>query len=168
MKTKLLFSMICLFVSTITMVFGQNSLNSVDSLGMKQGLWTEYRIPIQFLKGKVGIEIPEVEGEYYFLTEKYHRKYFPIVKSTGEYVNNVKEGLWTEYYSNDIIRSEVEYRNGVPYGDCKLYWNNGNIKLELSIDERTTYNVNILKMDGTIYSHDTVFKRDLIKSIYEN
>lgn len=168
MKPKLIISSIFLLVSTITMVFGQNSLNSVDSLGMKQGLWNEYRIPIMFLTENVGIEIPKIDEEYYYLTEKHHRKYFPIVKSVGEYVNNAKEGLWKEYYSNGTIRSEVEFKNGVPYGDCKFYWENGNLKFELSIDERTTYYVKILKWDGTIYSHDTVFKRVLIKSIYEN
>lgn len=43
----------------------------------------------------------------------------------GEYINDIKEGLWKSFYEPGIPHSEGSYVDGLPDGIHKRYWENG-------------------------------------------
>ena len=114
--------LVLFFVVTFTFlsfsIVAQVTPNIVDSKGLKQGMWREFKVPINFVTEKIGIKLPEKKSEFYYLTKDEDRKFFPIIECIGEYQNSLKVGVWTEYYGNGKIKNQIEYKNGVPYGKC--------------------------------------------------
>ena len=45
-------------------------------------------------------------------------------RSEGNYKNGKKEGLWTVWYENGLIKYEMTYKDGKPNGRCTNF-NNG-------------------------------------------
>ena len=122
--------------------------NAVDSLGFKQGYWREFRVPINVVTEEIGIKIPEISSEYYYLTKDKDRKYFPIIECVGKYYNGLKIGIWYEYYGNGILKNQIEYKNGVPYGDCITFWGNGNLKEKFTISFCDSISITTYDIDG--------------------
>jgi uncharacterized protein len=80
----------------------------MDSAGRKQGYWKNYK---------------DEYGKSYLYEE-------------GAYINNRKEGLWTQYYSGGKLKNKIEYKDGKINGKTIMYHANGNI------DENGTWKYN--------------------------
>lgn len=152
----------------VDFVRAQIAPNIVDSLGFKQGVWEEYRIPYSVVNQDVEVVIPQTKCGYYLLTKNKDRKLFPIIESKGAYKDGLKIGVWIEYYSNGIIKSQIEYKNGVPNGGCKMYWENGNLKMECVIPRDGNFLMLIYNEYGTLLLSQDGDKKVVVKSIYED
>ena len=80
------------------MVFRGERINVTDLDSMKQGRW------------------------YYF-----YDSLQTIVSCTGTYVDNKRQGVWTEFYRNGNRRSEISYHDNHKYGLKKSFYENGNL-----------------------------------------
>jgi antitoxin component YwqK of YwqJK toxin-antitoxin module len=102
---KILFYIFLLFS---VRVFAQTeSINKIDSLGKKQGKW--------IITGK------DKAATCY--------KNYQIIEE-GEYNDNKKTGLWTEYYCNGNIRNILTFKAGRPNGYATMFHENGKISEE--------------------------------------
>lgn len=159
---------LALFCFYGTALKAQITLNKVDSLGLKQGMWKEFKIPFDFVTQYIAIKVPKIKRNYYLLTSDKDRRFFPIIECVGAYKNGMKTGIWFEYYSNGKIKSQIEYENGIPFGKCKIFWENGILKMEFLIGTETNIPIIIYEENGTFLSKQTGVKSEVIKAIYEN
>lgn len=53
-----------------------------------------------------------------------------IKKKEGSFVNNKKEGIWTEYYKSGNKRNEITYAGNKKNGYAKIYYENGTLSEE--------------------------------------
>lgn len=141
--------------------------NSVDSLGNKQGKWTEFRIPFEIATGEVLIKFPGLKKDYYSLKKEEDRKYFPIMEWVGEYEKGRKNGEWVEYYWNDTISSRINFKEGVPFGHCSEYWISGALKMEFEIGITDSVPVSTYDSQGDFLSRQMVSKIHVIQAIYQ-
>ncbi len=141
--------------------------NSIDSLGLKQGYWIEYRIPFELANGEVFIKFPETKKEYYSLQKGKDRKYFPIIECIGNYEEGNRNGEWIEYYWNDTIHSRINYKKGVPYGRGENYWITGVLKMDFEIGVSDSLSVSTYNAQGDLMRKQLVSKLELIKLIYQ-
>lgn len=93
------------FCFTASIYAQSDTLNFVDSLGKRQGYW---KITAAMKKDKSFYDQNAVCEE-------------------GRYVDNLKTGIWIEYYPNGVVRSRAPYVNGRPSGYCILYHENGHV-----------------------------------------
>jgi antitoxin component YwqK of YwqJK toxin-antitoxin module len=91
-----------------------DTINKIDFKGYKQGKWV--------IKGK----------HYdYGLKKESYKGYTPEQTiETGMYLNNRKEGEWTEYYKNGKMRNKLTYVNGVLDGPATFYNTDGKVMKE--------------------------------------
>ncbi len=162
------FLLIALFPLLTTDIEAQITPNHVDSLGLKQGMWREFKVPFNLVTEKIGIKVPKSTSEYYFLTKDEDRKFFPIIECVGKYKTGLKTGLWIEYYGDGTIKSQIEYKDGIPFGKCKMYWGNGVLKMEFTIKTNDSTQVTIYNQNGNLLKEKMVSKIRMIKEIYEN
>lgn len=140
--------------------------NRVDSLGLKQGMWREFKIPYTIMTNNIRIKVPEITSEYYDLSEKEDRKYFPIIESIGKYENGLKTGIWFEYHGNGNIKSQIEYKEGIPNGDCKVFWGNGLLQAEFIISSNDSIPVKMYDENGDFKEIIMTSKITIIQGIY--
>lgn len=80
-------------------------VNATDASGKRQGYW--------IIKGSMAND----------------RNYAPeAVVEEGNYVNNLKEGLWKKYWPNGKLKSEINYSFGKPEGEYSTYYENGQLE----------------------------------------
>ena len=84
-----------------SMTFGGVTVNVIDRDSLKQGKW------------------------YYF-----YDSLQTIVSCSGTYIDNKRQGVWTEYYRNGNRRSEISYQDNHKYGLMKSFYENGNLAEE--------------------------------------
>lgn len=104
MQAKLVLNLLifCAFKS----LHSQNdTLNSIDSLGKKQGHW--------MVKGK------DKPNTCYTSNQTIE---------TGFYKDGRKTGIWKEYFCNGNLKNELVFENGRPSGPAKMYYENGKIQ----------------------------------------
>jgi hypothetical protein len=142
--------------------------NKVDSLGLKQGMWKEFKIPYNMLTEDISFKVPEINTDYYILTKDKHRKYFPILECIGEYRNGLKTGIWIEYDGDGRINRQNEYKEGVPFGHCKMFWPTGILKMEYTINSCDSILVKAYDENGDLFIEKLNSKIDMIRSIYQN
>ena len=65
------------------------------------------------------INYAQIEKKYYSNTT--------ILKETGNLKNNLKEGVWEEYYENGRVKTSGNYINGEKYGSWKINYDNGKL-----------------------------------------
>ncbi|HEY9115695.1 MAG TPA: hypothetical protein VIN10_13430 [Bacteroidales bacterium] len=159
--------LIVLFIFNVFAAEAQVTPNNVDSLGFKQGMWREFKIPFGIVTDYVGIEIPQVDDKYYYLTKDKDRKYFPIIECIGEYKNGLKTGVWKEFHGNGNLKSQIEYKKGVPIGNGKMFWGNGVLKEEFTISSEDSISVKTYNLNGNLMDEMVVPKTRVIKAIYE-
>lgn len=70
--------------------------NQIDENNLKQGLWI-----------------------YFYDSER------TTVSSKGVYIDNKREGIWTDYYKNGNPRSMITYKNNHQDGEAKLFYESG-------------------------------------------
>ena len=92
-------------MSQTYMIFEGDTVNVVDLDSMKQGRW------------------------YYF-----YDSLQTVISCTGNYVDNKRQGVWTDFYRNGNKRCEISYQDNRKYGLMKSYYENGNIAEEGSWD----------------------------------
>lgn len=165
MKKLVLFSILAFLTIDLS---AQITQNYVDSLGLKQGMWREFIVPYNLVTQNIGIPVPQIDADYYYLTKKKDRKYFPIYECVGEYINSLKHGVWYQYYGDGTQLSQVQYKKGVPFGECKIFWKNGQIKEEFTITSIDSVNVLFYESNGELFLEKKISKKELIKSLYEN
>ncbi|MDP2692113.1 MAG: hypothetical protein Q8O88_00560 [bacterium] len=142
--------------------------NKVDSLGLKQGMWREFKVPTNLATGDIAILVPEFKSGYYYLAKDKDRKYFPMIECIGEYKNNLKTGKWIAYYGTGMIKSEIMYNEGVPLGECKMFWGNEVLKMEFVIKSGNNISVTYYNVNGDLIVKKLVSKTLMIQEIYEN
>lgn len=142
--------------------------NTVDSLGHKQGIWTEFRIPFELANGEVLVKFPDTKKEYYSLKKEEDRKYFPIIECIGKYKNGLKIGEWLEYYWNDTISSRINYNEGVPFGHCEKYWISGALKMRFDIGISDSVSVSFYNSEGLFVSEKALSRTQIIREIYQD
>jgi len=96
---------LCFFIICLQSFAQTDSLNRIDADGKKQGKWI-----------RTGKDRP---GGCYKSSQ---------VVEEGRYINNVKNGLWTEYYCNGNKRTALEFIKGRPDGQATMYFENGTIE----------------------------------------
>jgi antitoxin component YwqK of YwqJK toxin-antitoxin module len=146
----------------------QITSNIVDSAGLKQGMWKEFKIPFGYFEENVGMKIPNVDSDVYYLANDKHRGYFNIIECIGEYKNGLRTGIWNEYYATDTLRTRVEYKDGIPLGDCKMFWPNGTLQAEFTITTCDTVAFKAYDENGNLMMERQVQKSQVIKSIYQD
>lgn len=66
-----------------------------------------------------------------WIVRGYHKKHTCFkpeqIIEEGNYVNNRKDGVWTEYYCNSNVRSKLTYVNGVLDGYAVFYDEKGKV-----------------------------------------
>lgn len=142
--------------------------NSVDSLGMKQGMWREFKIPFDIMNEDIEIKVPRTKEDYYSFSNEKHRRFFPIIECIGIYIDNLKNGIWIEYYSNGNKKSQVHYKKGIPSGECSMFWENGTLKMKCQIEDQEIFLIEIYDKQGQLCKKQMANKREVIKAIYEN
>lgn len=80
-------------------------LNLVDEQGRKQGYW--------IVKG------------YMIDSDEYSPN---STVEEGNYTDNLKNGLWTKYYPNGVVKSEIHYKQNRPRGEYHIYYKNGQLE----------------------------------------
>lgn len=121
-------------------------LNGIDSLGLKQGKWEEFKlIPSKVIVNKVlkdSINGVQIINDYNLLDN-------PVIFVTkGYYFNGLKTGIWKEFWKNDSIRISVNYLNGVAFGEFKFFYPNGNLMMEGIITYSKYIMVNMYNKQG--------------------
>lgn len=119
-----------LFFLAFVTVFAQDNL--IDSLGLKQGEWKEYRV---YPMG-ISFNVPVMETDSVMIVEEEVFNYdeFIIITCKGTYFNNLRIGKWYEYLPNGIIKSEVNYFNGICLGKFIYYYDSGGKMMEGKFD----------------------------------
>lgn len=102
---KALLLSLCVLLSFLGFGSSAQELNQVDENGMRQGYW--------IIKGYMSDE--EGFGPNDTVEE-------------GQYVDNLKEGVWKRFHSNGNLRSEINYAKNRPYGDYSIYYENGQLE----------------------------------------
>jgi antitoxin component YwqK of YwqJK toxin-antitoxin module len=161
------------FFFILGLIFGseieaQITPNKVDSLGLKQGMWREFKVPTNLATEEIGIKAPKLTSEYFYLTKDKDRKYFPIIECIGEYKDGLKTGEWVEYYGNGYIKNQIQYKEGVPLGICKEYWGDGVLKSIFNITSKDSILITSYNPNGDLEGKTKVPKVRVIKEIYEN
>jgi len=162
-----------IIIFALVIFFGCNlkaqiTQNNVDSLGLKHGMWREFKVPFNLVTEEIGIKVPEVTAEYYYLTKEKDRKFFPIVECVGEYENGLKTGVWFEYYGDGTKKNQIEYKKGVPIGRCMMFWGNGVLKEEFTINSSDSLSVTFYEHNGDLLFKKIISKMRMIKAIYKN
>jgi antitoxin component YwqK of YwqJK toxin-antitoxin module len=83
----------------------QDTLNRLDELGRKQGLW-KVTAPV---KEKPGYGIGQLFEE-------------------GRYINGKRTGVWRRYWPNGNVMSEITYQMGRPRGEYRTFYPNGKVE----------------------------------------
>jgi hypothetical protein len=103
MKNIVLFALFQLFLIPAFAQEIRMNMNQTDAQHRKQGPWSE--------------EVPEIRGEDGYTWE-------------GNYVNDVKEGVWKKYAQAGAIIAEETYKHGVLSGHCRYFYPNGQVSAE--------------------------------------
>lgn len=151
-----------LIINNDYVIFRGDTINKVDSNGMKQGLWLYYNFtePIyqqtiwDFIEDTVVItsDIDSIS------TLKYGKH---EIIGMGYYRNNLKQGIWKGYYENRNIRKIFNFVNDTVSGEFYYYYKNGNLKYKGNI---ANYNEHC-KID--VYSKSSELIREDYLSIEE-
>lgn len=120
--------------------------NQLDSLGLKQGTWKEYKlIPSKVIVNKAiedSIDGVRINNDFDLLDD-------PVIfTSQGNYINGLKNGTWVEFWLNGNIRSKVNYLNGVALGEFKYYYSTGIIQMEGTINLSAEIMVSLYNKHG--------------------
>lgn len=160
----ILISLVCSFCSN-----GQISINKIDSLGHKNGIWREFKIlPYTVIEENTLMDFP-IDSTIKIIIDEYEfNKKSIIVESVGEYKSGLKDGEWVELFSNKKIKSEVEYSNGIPKGKCKLYYPNGELKMSCTIGMCEKVEISIYNENGCLKDKLIANRNDIILSIYQD
>lgn len=116
-----------ILIGFIDPVFCQ-SVNKIDSLGLKQGEWIEFSIwpsgIIRFgetTRNPIDSSIVYLKDKLIFDNDNY------LYRQCGSYCNGLKHGKWIKYFPDGIIKEESFFFNGIPFGYCKFNYENGNV-----------------------------------------
>jgi len=151
-------------------LFGQFSyaqsfeFNKLDSLGLKQGLWKEYKlIPSKLIVNMVvedSIEMVSISDNFDLLDD-------PVIFTIqGSYLNGLKNGIWIEYWLNGNIRSKVNYLNGVASGEFQYYYPTGIIMMEGNINLSAELRVSSYNKQGEFLENKIVKTISLLEFLY--
>ncbi len=148
----------CLFSQSI-------SDSQLDSLGLKQGEWVEYRVMPNEVQeyGKIDSIAPGIvilSDKLIFADECW------VHMQVGNYENGLKTGLWKEYYPNGSLKSEITYLKGIPLGPFRSYYPNGNLAVAGIFSNEPFISIDIYKEDGILLRSETVPVKEILKSIY--
>ncbi len=145
------------------------TINNVDSIGLKQGVWREFRaIPISSWTGKFCIPNPLDSTQVIAIDSFDFEEEVLISESYGQYVNNLKQGVWLEFNPyGKYLMNKIEYIDGVPNGKCELYWYNGTIKMKCNITDSKYIKVESYTEQGQLFDERMMLKSELIKTLYE-
>lgn len=91
--------------SSLGFGFPDQELNQVDDNGLRQGYW--------IIKGYMADDAEFGPND---------------TVEEGQYVDNLKEGVWKRYFSNGNLRSEITYSKNRPYGPYSIYYENGQLE----------------------------------------
>lgn len=147
-------------------LFSQSfSNNQVDSLGLRQGEWVEYRVlPNSVLElGKIDSIAPGIV----ILSDKHIFEDNCIVHlQVGNYENGLRTGLWKEYDPNGNLRYEVTYLKGIPFGAFRSYYPNGNLAVAGIFSNEPFISIDIYKEDGILLRSETVPVKEILELLY--
>lgn len=104
---KYILSLLVLMM-TVTTVFAQAPINQLDGTGKRTGYWK-----ITALLKKLGP--PWTPSQ---------------TVEEGNYANNLKTGMWIEYFQNGNKKSELTFVNNRANGPAKMYFEDGQLEEE--------------------------------------
>jgi antitoxin component YwqK of YwqJK toxin-antitoxin module len=99
--------LISLLLLTNILVAQQATVNYVDVVGKKQGLWVFTNVMVNGTCDDGNQKVSE-----------------------GEFKDSKKTGIWKEYYCNKLLKSKITYTNNRPDGYAIVYHENGKVKEE--------------------------------------
>lgn len=155
---KRAFFVLQLLIATLYTVSAQ-SINIIDSMGYKQGLWIEYRVdPIGLDQNGILAYSPDSNIVYHADIPIYGRKCSKsgILRQIGNYNNSLRDGIWTLYRSDGTLFRRVNYKNGIITGKITSYYQNGSLIAEREIQHnQKLFLINYFNEDGSFYRQDT-------------
>lgn len=102
--------------------------NFIDSLGYKQGRQIEYRpLPTTIREG--GLKTYSADSTVVYIQDLYLYEECSLEKQIGDYENSLREGQWSFFWPDGILRCQLNYSHGIPVGEIITYYRNGTIAL---------------------------------------
>jgi hypothetical protein len=164
--TKLLLVVIFGFICNNTFSQGINE-NQLDSLGLKQGKWIEYKVlPHKVIENGKKIPVPGRANVFLLVDSLIFSQDSPIYRLEGEYYNGLKNGIWKEFYYDGKIRKEVNYLNNIPSGPIRVYYPNGVMAWKGFFSNETFMNVEYFHENGTFMVKEKVAVIEIAKWLY--
>jgi antitoxin component YwqK of YwqJK toxin-antitoxin module len=114
-------------IGFIDSIFCQ-SINKIDSLGLKQGEWIEFSIwPSAIIQYGEKTRYP-IDSNIVYLSDKLiFDNDNELFRQCGSYCNGLKYGKWIKYFPDGILKEESFFFNGIPLGYCRFNYDNGNV-----------------------------------------
>jgi len=81
----------------------------------KDSVWTYY----SEFDGSIRIRETYLEGKLHGLSNKYYPD--GKISEKVEWKDNVEDGIWKQYYKNDVLRLSGSYKNGLLQGSYEVY-----------------------------------------------
>ncbi|MBW6480545.1 MAG: hypothetical protein K0B37_14045 [Bacteroidales bacterium] len=148
-------------IGFIDSIFGQ-SINKIDSLGLKQGEWTEFSIfPSGIIRYGEKTRNPIDSNIVYLRDKLIFDNDNDLFRQCGNYCNGLKNGKWVKYFPDGIIKEEVFFLNGIPLGYCKFNYENGSIGKKGFISLDSIYHFEYYEENGNFINNITQSAYDM-------
>lgn len=132
-----------IYISAISSTYSQDTLfNQTDQNGLKQGFWKK-KYPDGIIQYTGYFKNNKPLGEFKRYNRKgeliatmtynentdkvYTKLYYPnlLLQAEGNYLNKLKDSVWSFYSENGILVSKVNFLNDKRHGDEVRYFDNG-------------------------------------------
>ncbi len=112
-----------------------DTLNRIDKDGLRQGTWIEYD-SAQYYSVSTDMNCIKDNGKYYHICSNDTSGPFLHynIRWKGQYVNDFKQGLWTDSYTFENSRKELFYKEGILQSPV-LYFLRGHLDTYAEYDE---------------------------------
>ncbi|WP_243348204.1 hypothetical protein [Parabacteroides sp. FAFU027] len=97
--------------------------NQIDSLGLKQGKWTEFEAH----PSKEGLSISDLDDGESNYEYNYSSKRLDVYKFSGVYKDGYRNGVWNIYSDSNQLLFAINYNKGIIEGQYIGYDDNGDM-----------------------------------------
>lgn len=113
-------------------LYGNDTINRIDSNNIKQGYWIEYKLDnIVF---DIDYDVDSTckgivhKGLKFISSKVFYPKDYTITFA-GKYIDDQKVGVWKSYYENGNLWKKALYQKGRLIGEFKVFYEDGKPKI---------------------------------------